>query len=257
MKSILDSIKLSFAMYSRISLGDIKFDNHSKKYIMAMFPLVGVLEGILYMGLFYLLQILQTPEFIRAGLLTAFPIWYTGGIHLDGFIDVSDALSSFTSREKKIQILKDPHTGAYAIIHTILYFIIYYSVAVYIDTWMVVIFISLSFTLIRIFSALSVLTFQKFSKGSVEDFGSQSDKNYSVGILLCFMSLLVVAAGYIHLAYAAVMVSVILLAFLYYRILSYKEFGGINGDLAGYFLQMAEILVIFFMVIFKSTILLV
>lgn len=254
MKSILDSVKLSFAMYSRISLGHIKFDNHSKKYIMAVFPLVGVLEGILYMGLFYLTQLFNLPPFIKAGLLTVFPIWYTGGIHLDGFIDVSDALSSFADREKKIKILKDPHIGAYAIIHTIIYFMIYYSAAIYIDAWDVVCIIAVSFPFIRVFSALSVLTFQKLGKGSVEDFENRSDKNYSIGLLLFFMIALIAIASYIHHGYTLIMSACILITFLYYRILSYKEFGGINGDLAGYFLQMAEVLVIFFIVCFKSTI---
>lgn len=220
-----------------------------------MFPLVGVMEGLLYIGLFYLLQFLNIQEFIKAGLLTAFPIWYTGGIHLDGFIDVSDALSSFADREKKIRILKDPHTGAYAVIYAIIYFMLYYSAAMYIDAWNIVFFISLSFILIRVFSALSVLTFQKLGKGSVEDFGNQSDKNYSIGILLALMIFFIAAAVYIHLGYTIVMMACILLTFLYYRILSYKEFGGINGDLAGYFLQIAELSVIFFLIILKSAML--
>lgn len=34
------------------------------------------------------------------------------------------------------------------------------------------------------------------------------------------------------------------IVFLYYRIMSYKEFGGITGDLAGYFLQVCELVVL-------------
>ena len=40
----------------------------------------------------------------------------TGGIHLDGFADTTDALASWGSKEKKLEILKDPHTGAFAVI---------------------------------------------------------------------------------------------------------------------------------------------
>jgi len=31
------------------------------------------------------------------------------------------------------------------------------------------------------------------------------------------------------------------LSFLYYRIMSYRQFGGITGDIAGYFLQLCEL----------------
>ena len=36
------------------------------------------------------------------------PVWVTGGIHLDGYADTCDALSSYGDREKKLEILKDP-----------------------------------------------------------------------------------------------------------------------------------------------------
>ena len=44
------------------------------------------------------------------------PIIITGGIHLDGLLDTADALSSYKSMEEKLEILKDSHTGAFAII---------------------------------------------------------------------------------------------------------------------------------------------
>ena len=47
-----------------------------------------------------------------------------GGIHMDGFMDTIDALSSHKSRDDKIRILDDPHTGAFAIIYAIFYVLI-------------------------------------------------------------------------------------------------------------------------------------
>ena len=35
---------------------------------------------------------------------------------MDGYLDVTDARHSYGEREKKLAILKDPHTGAFAII---------------------------------------------------------------------------------------------------------------------------------------------
>ena len=50
------------------------------------------------------------------------PVLVTGGIHLDGFLDTADALSSWQPWEKKLEILKDSHAGAFAIIMGCAYF---------------------------------------------------------------------------------------------------------------------------------------
>ena len=58
----------------------------------------------------------DTPVWHR---ICAFRIY---GIHLDGYADTIDAISSYGDREKKLQILKDPHTGAFAVIGLCVYF---------------------------------------------------------------------------------------------------------------------------------------
>ena len=57
--------------------------------------------------------------------MTLLPILLTGGIHLDGFMDTSDALASYGDRVKKAGDFKDPHTGAFAIIGLGLYLLLY------------------------------------------------------------------------------------------------------------------------------------
>ena len=47
---------------------------------------------------------------------------------MDGFLDVVDARSSCLPRERKLEILKDPHTGAFAIIGGGVYLILYLAV---------------------------------------------------------------------------------------------------------------------------------
>ena len=44
---------------------------------------------------------------------------------MDGFLDTTDALSSWQPREKKLEILKDSHAGAFAIITACVYFILW------------------------------------------------------------------------------------------------------------------------------------
>ena len=67
-------------------------------------------RGSIY-GMFLLLSWLLPGSFLAAGILLAVPIFITGGIHMDGFMDTCDARASYGDREKKLAILKDTHTG--------------------------------------------------------------------------------------------------------------------------------------------------
>ncbi|WP_026575286.1 adenosylcobinamide-GDP ribazoletransferase [Bacillus sp. UNC438CL73TsuS30] len=84
------------------------------------FPLLGLFQGIIYAVLLYLL-IEFTPF---SHLAVAFFLWLvtillTGGIHLDGWIDASDAYFSYGSKEKRLEIMKDPRTGAFGVLSVI------------------------------------------------------------------------------------------------------------------------------------------
>ena len=82
---------------------------------MCFFPLVGVVTGILEVILGNALLVYTScGTLFFAGVMTLLPVLVNGGIHMDGFLDTMDALNSYGSREKKLEILKDSRTGAFA-----------------------------------------------------------------------------------------------------------------------------------------------
>lgn len=76
------------------------------------FPVVGVIVGGIVGGAMWLGDF-SSPWI--AALLGLFAwVWVTGGLHLDGLADVSDALAgSHRTPERFLQILRDPHLGAF------------------------------------------------------------------------------------------------------------------------------------------------
>ena len=44
---------------------------------------------------------------------------------MDGFMDTMDAVHSYGDRTKKLEILKDPHLGAFAVICAVVYLLLY------------------------------------------------------------------------------------------------------------------------------------
>ena len=95
--------------------------------MLVCLPWVGLLIGLIWYGLFLVLERLGVPVQLEAALLVGYPYLVTGFIHLDGFMDTNDAILSRRPLEDKLRILKDPHTGAFAVISVVLLMLICYG----------------------------------------------------------------------------------------------------------------------------------
>ena len=83
-------------------------------------PAVGAWIGVLWALSAMLVSWIGLPALIGAAILTAFPFLVTGGMHMDGFLDVTDAVKSWREQEERRRILKDPNVGSFAVIAGIL-----------------------------------------------------------------------------------------------------------------------------------------
>ena len=123
--SLLRSFCIAFGMYSKIPMPKFEWNPKDMRYTMCFFPLISIPIALLILLWFYLCQWLHIHSLLFACIIAAIPVLVTGGIHLDGYCDTVDALSSRQPREKKLEILKDPHTGAFAVLFCCLYFLLY------------------------------------------------------------------------------------------------------------------------------------
>ncbi len=90
--------------------------DHLKKAVQA-FPLLGLIQGLIYTAVFYLcLEFTPFSHLASAFLLWLVTILLTGGIHLDGWMDASDAYFSYQDQGKRLEIMKDPRTGAFGVL---------------------------------------------------------------------------------------------------------------------------------------------
>jgi adenosylcobinamide-GDP ribazoletransferase len=238
-----ESFVIAFATYSKIPMPRVEWKEKSMRYSMCFFPLVGVVEGIISLLAFYLMSILDFGEFATAAVLTVLPLLINGGIHMDGFIDTIDARHSYKSREEKLEILKDPHTGAFAIIYAIIYMLLYFGFLTEI-TEDDIFFLVFTYGYVRIFSGLSVVLFQKAKKnGMVAQTADAAQKNVK-WILMAELAAASIFLLFFQVLYGIAMIAAAVGCFIYYKSMSYKIFGGITGDLAGYFLQFTELMLL-------------
>ncbi len=76
------------------------------------FPLVGGVIGVLTAGVYFGLSLIF-PPLLAAALATAAWIGLSGGLHLDGLADCCDGLLNASSRERRLEIMKDPRLGTF------------------------------------------------------------------------------------------------------------------------------------------------
>lgn len=241
-----NSLKIACSMYSKLPVPQADWTKENKAYVMCFFPWVGAVIGALMYGVYHLKLLTERagygfPEFFFTVLLVLIPVWVTGGIHLDGYLDTQDALHSYQSRERKLEILKDPHTGAFAVIAGICYFVLELGIYSGLTAESVKI-IAAGFVLSRAFSGLSVVCFpQARKKGMAADFSDGASKKgcrrVLTGYVILSMAVMVLAGGVPGIAAGAAAIGVL----IYYRWMTERIFGGMTGDLAGYFLQLCEI----------------
>lgn len=239
--SIINSFFIALSMYSRIPVPRVDWEKENMRYAMCFFPMIGVVIGAVMYLAGWLLDKTSVGGLFRGVVFTLIPIIITGGIHMDGFMDTMDALGSWGDREKKLEILKDSHAGAFAILGMGCYLM--WSVAVWSELPAEVLRVcGVSFVLSRALSGFSVVTFPAARNSGLLKMFQDGAQKKVVRITMC----LYVAAAVIMMAVmnARAMTGAftgVMIAFLYYIVVSRKQFGGVTGDLAGFFLETAEL----------------
>lgn len=245
MKTIIKSFIIAFSMYSKIPMPKVEWSKDNMRYVMCFFPLIGlIIGGFIYLWYIVSQTIPVSPVF-RAVLMVVIPLIITGGIHMDGFLDTVDALCSYRSKQEKLVILKDPHAGAFAVIACVSYLLLTFGIW-YDVTSDAIPCLTITFVLSRSLSGLSVVTFPLAkNSGLATMFSNESSKNITrivifLHILFCIIAMLLLNRKLGLIAFFSSMI-----VFFYYYRMSAKEFGGITGDIAGYFLQICELIMAF------------
>ena len=244
MKSVWNSCKAAFAMFSKIPTPMVDWNKENMKYMMCFFPFVGAVIGVLtwLVGCVLGNHVELEPFFLTA-ILTVIPVFVTGGIHVDGLLDTSDALSSWQERTRRLEILKDSHAGAFAIITACVYFIMW------LGAWSQlqndpegICIMSIGFMMSRCLSGIGVITFPKArTDGTVAEFSRNASEIVARNILTVMFVVLAGLMIWINPVLGVVAVISAILVFWWYHHMAMKYFGGTTGDLSGFFLCICEV----------------
>lgn len=213
------------------------WDENARDKMLLFLPLVGLEIGAVWALLAWLCRYLALPPLVRGVLLAAYPFIVTGFIHLDGFMDVTDAVRSCRDLPRRREILKDSHVGSFAVIGIVLLALtqlaLFASAKETASLWTLALLPAVS----RCGSALAVTVLrpmatsqyaaQRKSVSHIAALGVQLAVLLAVGFLVNWKTGLALCgclAGYAAALYKA-----------------FRSLDGMNGDISGYALTLGEL----------------
>ena len=239
--NVIDSLVIAISMYSKIPMPGVDWNKENMRYAMCFFPVVGGIIGLVMYLAGRIAVGLSFGPLMRGAVFTLIPILISGGIHMDGFMDTCDALASWGDREKKLQILKDSHAGAFAVLGVGCFLI--WNAAVWSempeDAYASC---CLIYVISRALSGFSVVTFPPArQEGLLRTFRDGAERRIVRVTMLVILAATLCAALTLRLRYGFGILAGGAAAFVYYGCICRRYFGGTTGDVAGYFLEISEL----------------
>ena len=243
MRKITNSFLIVLSFISIIPAPFVSWTAENLRYFCVMLPVVGVIFGGLWAVFWYVLSWPGLSPILRGFMMMLLTLALTGGLHLDGLMDTSDAIFSHRDKETRLKILSDTHAGSFAVMACVI-----------ILTAKTLLFSELftlntsHFTLITIpvYSRLGMavllnnLPFAK-SNGLAVILGSSRHKRDNIFLVMMFILLSVLSMK--------ILPAMMILCMIIHVIICVKIFGGITGDLLGAFVEASEVIMLFGVII--------
>ena len=193
------------------------------------FPLVGLVQGVIYLLVAYLLLPVLGKSAIFASLMLILTIAITGGLHYDGFMDTMDGLLSARSRERMLEIMKDSRVGSYGALAAICLILLQWSMLRDIDEAFIFMAVYTMPLIGRMGMVLVIASFPYARpEGMGKAFAEMADRSTLIVAGVTTISA-IITLGQVAMAALVVGLSV---AYLFGRYATAK-LGGVTGDVYG------------------------
>ena len=237
MKTYFHAFAMCQSMFCAIPFPGNIWNEQAMDKMLLFLPVVGLEIGVVWAGLAWLCNVGNLPILVKGLILSVYPYLVTGFIHLDGYMDVTDAVKSYRSLERRREILKDSHVGAFAVIGIILLLLAQFafmaSAKENADSRILVFVPAVS----RCCSALAVTALKPMTTSQY----AEQMKPRSHIVVLLSMTALFMTAGFLFFGRYGFILLGCLVGYGVAVRKVYKSLEGMNGDISGYCLSIAEL----------------
>ena len=242
--AVIKGFFMAWGCFCRVPCPWKVWDENARQDMLLMLPVLGLIMGFIWYALGMLVMWMSVPLPLAAAVLTVYPFLISGFIHLDGFMDCSDAICSRAPIEKRLEILKDSHVGAFAAIWAVVMFMFFYaSMWSWLLTGRQLLILILIPMASRTVSVVSIFTKTRLGTSQYNGMESKDTKRAGTVIVSLVLSMVIYAVltgFYESLAVAGFCIAGSAIA-VHYGI---KNLGGMSGDVSGYGIVWGELVAV-------------
>ncbi len=231
MISFFKSVLMCLSMFTTIPC-PVPWEDSLRPKMTAVLGVIGVILGGIWVGIAYLCQ--AFPPLVTGAFLTICPWFFSGFIHLDGFMDCCDGILSRRGLSDRVRILKDAHCGAFSVISFVCLALVNFSVLASVTfSPLPLVWIA---TLPRCLSAVAVMTLPTLQGSQYEGVGEKKTAliwAWSLLLLAVFPSFFLGELVF-HSTLGAILGWCVACGW------GYRSFQGMSGDISGFAITLGE-----------------
>ncbi|MCJ8323279.1 MAG: adenosylcobinamide-GDP ribazoletransferase [Rhizobiales bacterium] len=235
---LINQTKTAFMVLTRLPFIKIKNDDFDLRNSLWVFPLVGVVLGLLLFAAISLIAEFHLPAAISAILCLFILVLLTGALHEDGLADCADALGG-SDPARRLEVMRDSQIGTYGSIALVFSLGLRATIMYYLwdGSYLVE---ALIVCLVASRSAMIYVPF--FTQparpdGLAATFKNVEKKQLVIGQIILFVVGLFTVGELIFF----IMIATVAFTYLAAKFAE-KKFGGFTGDVLGAVEQMVQII---------------
>lgn len=222
--------------------GPKKWDDEARPYMLGWLPSVGAVMGVIWAAIYMLMSHFGLHVMAQAAVMVWLPFILSGFMHVDGYMDVNDAVMSRGTLEKKRAILKDSRCGTFAIVSFIFLVIVEFGFMYgALDKGLDPVRLVMIMIMARGFSGFMMATRKPMETSQYINLARNKKAD---AFMLLQMAVFMILGCILGVEYTRVLMTICcgILGTLVSILLAEKDLQGMNGDIAGYGILWGEML---------------
>lgn len=239
MKKLFRAFLMCVSMFTVVPMPVKVWDEEARPLMTLWLPAVGLIIGGLWAFLAHIARISTLPKLVGAAVLCAYPFLITGGIHFDGYLDVTDAVKSYRDVDERRRIMKDPHVGSFAVLAGILLVVTQFALFASAKEGADIFTLMLIPAVSRTSAALAVTCLRPMTESEYSGAYRRGVKRTHAAVLSVLLAA-ELAAGFAVSGRGGFAGIAVILGFGHHVYRALRALGGMSGDVSGYALTFAE-----------------